>query len=142
MTTRRQLKRQIRKSLREIAEETINVGGVDWSRDDLLDAISDYSKELGGYRDRGAIERLASAPLEDLVAHYEDMADSEEGRQLAQSDSDAELGHEDSMHPLERGPKQQGMGRRTENKMRVTKNDLRRRIRKALNEGLNQQGIS
>ena len=151
MTSRRRLKRQLHKALREIAEETISVGSEVWSRDDLLDAISDYSKELTGRRDRGAIQRLASAPLEDLVAHYDDMFRSEEAQQMAQDlDTPAEPkrdshpldSHEERMHPLENAPKRQGMGRRSENRMRITKDDLRRRIRRALNESMQEYGVN
>ena len=140
--TKRQLKTIVLEHmLKEMANETINLGGEEWSRDDLLGAISDYSKELTGRRDRGAIERLASAPLEDIAAYYEDMFDSDEAQQFvyatdvraAESQRNVDNAR-DAYKPM---PKQQGMGhrpagsksqRRMESRS-VLKNKLRKIIR-------------
>ena len=130
--TKRQLRRIIREEKARLFEtsheETVDMGGEAWTRDDLLDAISDYSKELTGRRDRAAVEKLSSAPLEDVAAYYADMSDSPEASEMqGQLDSDPGA-DQSSMHPLEMSPKHQGMGRRTES-MKITKRQLRRIIR-------------
>jgi len=132
-------KRQLRRIIKEekaklfetIHEETIDMGGEAWTRGDFLDAISDYSKELTGRRDRAAVEKLANAPIEEIAAYYSSM--STEAQQHPEfiyatdvKSAESQRNVRDAIDAYKPMPKQQGMGRRTES---ITKRQLRKIIR-------------
>jgi hypothetical protein len=115
----------------------------EWTEGDLVDAIRDYSKELTGRRDTyGSPEQLTGMDGKQLSDYYTSMFDSPEA--IAQQDeieasdkastrarSEAEIGYEYEESEHERSPKMQGMSRRHEGKLRIT----RQQLRKALSEG-------
>ncbi len=82
------------------------------SRDDLIDMIRDYSKELTGRRaEYGDLEKLANMSDEELDMYYQGMFDSPEAQFMAdkfRDDEEAEMGTDDD---FDRMPKQSGMGR-------------------------------
>ena len=108
-----------------------------FTRDDYYDMISDFSKELTGRR--GTYYRpdqLDTMDIQGVAEYYEDMFDSEEARQVnasfeaeMQKQADEEIGMEKDQPALNKAPKSQGMGRRMENVMKVTKRQLRRIIK-------------
>ena len=133
--------RLVAQILTETQNDTIELGGESFTRDDLLDMISDYSKELTGTRDRSTITKLAYEPIEKIAAHYKEMFDSPEALEQQvqfekeeQAKADASIGHQDQVHPLESTPKRQGMGRRTEGTFIISKHRLQEIIREALTE--------
>jgi len=136
-------KRQLRRIIETSHEETVDMGGESWTRDDLLDAISDYSKELTGRRDRAAIEKLSSAPIEDVAAYYASM--SPEAQQdpefIYATDTRAaetERNVRDAIDAYKPMAKHQGMGRRTES-MKITKRQLKRIIKEEKAKLLKEQ---
>ncbi len=121
--------------------ESASISGFEgWTDGDFVDAIRDYSKELTGRRDTyGDYEDLEALTMIELQDYYQEMFDSPEAQAYrAQRDledqkfADSEVGYDEELHPLERSPLRQGMGRRTEGVLRITKGQLR----KALREGL------
>lgn len=110
-----------------------------WTDGDFVDAIRDYSKELTGRRDTyGGAEDLEALTMIELQDYYEEMFDGPDAvafrqqRELEdQKFSDSEVGYEDEGHPLERSPLRQGMGRRTEGVLRVTRRQLREALAQA-----------
>ncbi len=107
------------------------------TRDDYYDMISDFSKELTGKR--GVYfrpERLDAMGIQGVAEYYEDMFDSAEAREMnasfeaeMQKQADEEIGMERDQPALNKAPKSQGMGRRMENVMKITRDDLRRIIK-------------
>ena len=107
------------------------------SRDDYYDMISDFSKELTGKR--GTYFRpdsLDAMDIKGVSEYYEDMFDSPEAREMnasfeaeMQKQADEELGMERDQPALNKAPKSQGMGRRMENVMKITRDDLKRIIK-------------
>ena len=112
----------------------------DWTEGDYVDAIRDYSKELTGRRGTyGDWEDLEALTMIELQDYYQEMFDSPEAEEYRaqreledQKFADSEVGHEDDEHPLERSPLRQGMGRRTEGVLRVTRRQLREALVQAL----------
>lgn len=108
-----------------------------YTRDDYYDMISDFSKELTGKR--GIYYRpdtLDAMGIQGVAEYYEDMFDSPEAREMnasmeaeMQKQADDELGMERDQPALNKAPKSQGMGRRMESTMKITKDDLRRIIK-------------
>ena len=75
----------------------------------------------------------------ELQDYYQEMFDSPEAEEYRaqreledQKFADSEVGYEDDEHPLERSPLRQGMGRRTEGVLRVTRRQLREALVQAL----------
>jgi len=111
----------LRAIIKEMQEDFVEFGDEKYSRDDLLDMISDYSKELTGRRDRSALQRLQNAPIDQISKHYEDMFDSPEAMEVRakfekedQQKADRAIGMQRDEDPMERMPHRQGMGRRVE----------------------------
>ena len=81
-------------------------------REDLMQMIRDYSKELTGTRDNyGDLETLSRMSLEQLQEYYQGMFDSPEAQYMAdkiKDDEDAALGQDDEYDMM---PTQSGMGR-------------------------------
>ena len=108
-----------------------------FTRDDYYDMISDFSKELTGKR--GVYfrpERLDAMGIQGVAEYYEDMFDSAEAREMnasfeaeMQKQADEEIGMERDQPALNKAPKSQGMGRRMENVMKITRDDLQRIIK-------------
>ncbi len=114
------------------------------SKEEVSQAIRDYSKELTGRRDSyGSEEDIGTLTHDELMDYYEEMFDSPEALEFQaqrekedQKFSDSQVGFEDQVHPLENSPFRQGMSRRTEsvyikekNKMKITKKQLKRIIK-------------
>ena len=107
------------------------------TRDDYYDMISDFSKELTGRR--GTYFRpdaLDAMDIQGVAEYYEDMFDSQEAQAInadfeaeMQKQADEEIGMERDQPALHKAPKSQGMGRRMENVMKITRDDLRRIIK-------------
>jgi len=132
--TKRQLRRIIReertrlltKNCRKLFERSSGDIAMDELRsEDLIGMIRDYSKELTGRRDTyGSFDRLERLSVEELEDHYNDMTNSPEAQDLAakfQGEEDAALGHQEDLTSIERSPRRQGMGRRTESIRRIKK---------------------
>ena len=108
-----------------------------YTRDDYYDMISDFSKELTGKR--GLYfrpEKLDAMDIKGVAEYYEDMFDSAEAREMnasfeaeMQKQADEEIGMERDQPALHKAPKQQGMGRRMEGTMRISRADLQRIIK-------------
>ena len=108
-----------------------------FTRDDYYDMISDFSKELTGRR--GTYYRpdqLDAMDIQGVAEYYEDMFDSPEAREMnasfeaeMQKQADEEIGMERDQPALNKAPKSQGMGRRMENVMKITRDDLKRIIK-------------
>lgn len=83
-----------------------------YDRDDLIDMIRDYSKELTGRRGTyGDFDKLSSMTDEQLKDYYQGMFDSPEQQFFddeEQRKADAELGHDEEFDMMR---KQSGMGR-------------------------------
>ena len=117
-----------------------------FTRDDYYDMISDFSKELTGKR--GTYFRpdsLDAMDIRGVAEYYEDMFDSLEARNMnasmeaeMQKQADDVLGMEKDQPALNKAPKSQGMGRRMENTMKITKDDLRRIIKEEKAKLLNE----
>ena len=127
-------KSQLRRIIRE-QTETIEYNGEEWTRDDFLDAISDYSKELSGRRDLPV--NVESMGVAELAEYYEGMFDSPEAAAMQAGLGDGGDSPR-AGHPLEDSPKRQSMGRgMPEGKARfrkmeskeMNKDNLRRIIR-------------
>ena len=107
------------KLLNENWENWVNERSEQEERDNLIDMIRDYSKELTGRRDiYGDYDKLATLSTQELKDYYQGMFDSPEAqsaeddaRRADQERSDAELGKDDE---FDRMPTQSGMGRRME----------------------------
>lgn len=84
----------------------------DYDRDELIDMIRDYSKELTGKRDSyGSFEKLNPMSDDELMDYYQGMSDSPEQQYFDDEEvrrSDAELGQDDEYDMM---PQQSGMGR-------------------------------
>ena len=107
------------------------------TRDDFYDMISDFHKELHGIRFKD-FEKLDSMNIQQVAEFYDDMFDSPESHEMKsqfdredQAIADASLGYEASVPPEEKRPQKQGMGRRTESVVRVTRRQLREFIRES-----------
>lgn len=123
------LRRRLRKIIKE-QTETMEYNGEEWTKDDFLDAISDYSKELSGKRDLPV--NVESMGIAELAEYYEDMFDSPEAAAMQAELGDGEAGP-GTGHPLEDSPKRQGMGRGIpEGKVRFTNNQLKTVVRRLL----------
>ncbi len=86
--------------------------------------------------------------IQQVAEFYDDMFHSPEYKEMKagfdkedQAASDAELGHESDLSIPERSPKRQGMGRRMESKMRITKNQLKRIIREEKQKILKESAL-
>ena len=81
-------------------------------REDLIDMIRDYSKELTGYRDTyGDIDKLVGMDLEELKLYYKDLSISPEAEDLRSHFRDEEEAAMGTDQPEDAMPKQQGFGR-------------------------------
>ena len=117
-----------------------------FTRDDYYDMISDFSKELTGKR--GVYfrpERLDDMGIQGVAEYYEDMFDSQEARETnasfeaeMQKQADLEIGMEKDEPAANVAPKSQGMGRRMENVMKITRDDLQRIIKEEKQKLLNE----
>ena len=107
------------KRLNENWNNWVNERSEQEERDNLIDMIRDYSKELTGRRDSyGDYDKLATLSTQELKDYYEGMFDSPEAqsaeddaRRADQERSDAELGKDDEFDKM---PTRSGMGRRME----------------------------
>ena len=103
------------KLLNEGWNNWVNEESSDEERDNLIDMIRDYSKELTGRRDiYGDYDKLATMSTEELKDYYQGMFDSPEAQSAeddARERADAELGKDDEFDMM---PTQSGMGRRME----------------------------
>ena len=142
--TKRQLKRIIKEvsmSYDMEADTTTSMSAgsspVTYTRDDYYDMISDFSKELTGRR--GNYYRpddLDTMDIKQVADYYESMFDSPEAQAQnadyeleMQKQQDSEIGLEKDQPSIEKQPVQQGMGRKTENAMKITKKQLQRIIK-------------
>ena len=108
-----------------------------YTRDDYYDMISDFSKELTGTRGQYfRPEKLDAMDIKGVAEYYEDMIDSAEAREMnasfeaeMQKQADEEIGMERDQPALHKAPKQQGMGRRMEGTMKISRADLQRIIK-------------
>jgi hypothetical protein len=122
----------------------------------LSSTYSDYYKEIHGIRPRWNMERIRAMSVEEIQAEVDKLDD--EAAELAKDpphewmedrDHEDQEGWEDEMiaavkaHPedvpeeyieYETLPQQTGMGRRTEGIMRITRRQLRRIIKEAIEE--------
>ena len=89
-----------------------SAGEQEHDREDLMQMIRDYSKELTGRRDNyGDLETLSRMSLEQLQEYYQGMFDSPEAQYMAdkiKDEEDAALGQDDEYDMM---PTQSGMGR-------------------------------
>ena len=121
-----------------------------FTRDDYYDMISDFSKELTGRRGNYfKPDALDAMDIQGVAEYYEDMFDSPEAREMnasfeaeMQKQADEEIGMEKDQPALNKAPKSQGMGRRTENVMKITKGQLRRIIKEEKARILREQGAT
>ena len=106
-----------------------------FTRGDLYDMISDFSKELSGRRNL-PIEKLDNMDIEQVAKYYQDMFDSDEYRSLEAENSEmnprGQGRREENWSPRLRmymdSIKQQGMGRRPKGSKAQRRMESRKRI--------------
>ena len=119
------------------------VTGEDLAVSVLNQSYSDFYKELNGFRPRHAAFKTveeATAAINDLDAQYEVAAEEQRLEAETQANIERERAELDSLMPgefdFEQYPVQTGMGRRMENKIRISKKQLESIIAEALSMSL------
>ena len=103
-------------------------------RDELATQIRHASKDVHGRKD---VYDLAGKSIEELEDILYDLGSSPEQRDIDDMYRDKEedaMGRDQDLSPEEMSPRRQGMGRRTEAAVKITKNRLRQIIREAISK--------
>lgn len=162
-------KKQLRKIISEVAEETGHAAFVkafdaaykqpdgsyrghpddpEERRDELATQIRHASKDIYGMKDHYDLRGKSIEELEDILY---DLANSPEQKYMddeARYEMEDEMGYDSQLSRLEKAPKRQGMKRRhagsksqriKENKMKITRRQLRRIIREERERLLREQ---
>lgn len=162
-------KKQLRKIISEVAEETGHAAFVkafdaaykqpdgsyrghpddpEERRDELATQIRHASKDIYGMKDHYDLRGKSIEELEDILY---DLANSPEQKYMddeARYEMEDEMGYDSQLSGLEKAPKRQGMKRRhagsksqriKENKMKITRRQLRRIIREERERLLREQ---
>jgi len=103
-------------------------------RDDLIDRIRDYSKDLTGFRDiYGDLDKLAAMDDDELDRYYKGMFDSPEAQDMERRFRDEEEAEMGTDGDFDRMPKQAGFGRGVREEL-----DLFERVSKSFGYKLNE----
>lgn len=101
-----------RKKWKCSGDKSMKENGEPYDREDLMQMIRDYSKELTGRRNNyGNPEKLSRMSLEQLQDYYQGMFDSPEAQYMADKVKDEEDRAMGQDNDYDRMPKQSGMSR-------------------------------